>query len=161
MTLEHLGPTFVEDVEVTDELPEGVTFVCAGATRGSYDESDGLWEVGTLDADGIEGPAEATLEIRVSVADGTSGETIENLAEITNASRDDPNLANNQHSASVTVPGCPLSQSCECRLQTLLKRLPAKHNLVASSDSQSAPAWPGALRQSVEFVLSGVGPLSA
>ncbi len=103
LTLEHLGPTFVEDVEVTDELPEGVSFVGASASLGSYDADAGLWEVGTLDADGIEGPAEATLEIRVSVADGTSGETIENLAEITNASKDDPNLANNQDSASFTV----------------------------------------------------------
>lgn len=103
LTVEHLGPTFVEDVEVTDMLPEGVSFVGARASQGSYDADSGVWQVGTLDADGIEGPAEATLEIRVTVNDGTSGQTIENVAEITNASKDDPDLSNNQDSASFTV----------------------------------------------------------
>lgn len=103
LTVEHLGPTFVENVEVTDMLPSGVTFVSATASQGSYDAANGLWSVGTLDADGIEGPAEATLQIRVTVDDGTSGQTIENLAEITNASKDDPDPSNNQDSASFTV----------------------------------------------------------
>lgn len=103
VTVEHLGPTFVANVEVTDELPSGVGFVGASASQGSYDPESGLWTIGTLDADGIEGPADATLQMRVRVEDGTSGQTIENLAEITDASKDDPNLANNRDSASFTV----------------------------------------------------------
>lgn len=103
VTVEHLGPTFVENVEVTDELPAGVSFVGSNASQGSYDAESGLWAIGTLDADGIEGPSEATLEIRVSVDDGTSGQTIENVAEITDASKDDPTLSNNRDSASFTV----------------------------------------------------------
>ena len=69
-------------VEVTDLLPAGVSFVSASASQGSYDDSTGLWTVGTLTPNGV-----ATLDITASVTAATG--TITNTAEVTSMAEAD------------------------------------------------------------------------
>ena len=39
------GPDPATGVEVTDQLPSGLTFVSATATRGTYDDLTGVWAI--------------------------------------------------------------------------------------------------------------------
>ncbi len=82
ITVQNNGPASAGGVEVTDELPAGLAFVSADESQGSYDETTGEWNVGTL----IDGQSE-TLEI---VATVTSLGAINNVAEVTNSDKDDP-----------------------------------------------------------------------
>ncbi len=84
-------------VQVTDILPAGVTFVSSTASQGSYDVNTGIWSVGTLLSSGY--GSSATLTIRVSINDGTGGQTIVNTATVLN----DLYPSNNSSSVSITV----------------------------------------------------------
>ena len=68
---------------MTDILPNGYTFQSATESQGTYDEENGIWTVGDLEAGG-----EATLEILVTVL---SVGDFENTAEITAVDQPDPN----------------------------------------------------------------------
>ena len=50
MTLTNNGPDAATNVSVTDQLPDGVTFVAATPSQGSYDSSTGVWAVGSVNA---------------------------------------------------------------------------------------------------------------
>ncbi|MGW2146631.1 DUF7507 domain-containing protein [Nonomuraea bangladeshensis] len=43
------GPNDATGVTVFDQLPEGLTFISATSTAGSYDPATGLWDVGAMD----------------------------------------------------------------------------------------------------------------
>lgn len=86
LTAENLGPYDATNVEVTDQLPTGYTFVSATPSVGRYDDSTGIWTIGNL-ANG----ATATLEMEVKVT--TTGEYT-NTATIT-GDQEDPNPENN------------------------------------------------------------------
>ena len=64
------------DVNVTDFLPVGVTYINDTPSQGSFDSMTGLWEVGFLAAEG----GSATLHITVEVT-GSTG-VIENNASV-------------------------------------------------------------------------------
>lgn len=85
------------NVVVTDNLPPGVTFVSATADEGAYDPGADQW-TGLELAQG----ETRTLAIAVTVNAGTGGQTLTNTAVVGGAETD-PNLANNQSTASVTV----------------------------------------------------------
>ncbi len=90
LNLANQGPDDCPEIEVTDLLPPGVTFLSATPSQGDYNPVDGLWSVGGLAAsDG------ASLVLRVTVNPGTSGYSIENLAQITAAGMADPIDSNN------------------------------------------------------------------
>ncbi len=76
------GPDAANNIEVTDLLPAGLTFVSATAAQGSYNSGTGIWSVGSLNSG-----ASTALQI-VATATGTSA--IVNRAEITNSDRVDP-----------------------------------------------------------------------
>ncbi len=76
------GPDAANNIEVTDLLPAGLTYVSATAAQGSYNSGTGVWSVGSLNSG-----ASTTLQI-VATATGTSA--IVNRAEITNSDRVDP-----------------------------------------------------------------------
>jgi len=107
LTVENEGPQSTTGVEVTDVLPEGLTFVSSTASHGSYDATTGLWDVGQL----VVGTS-ATLEITVTV-DGTG--TITNTASVTSSNLPDPDdffnffdetpEVDDEASVSVTVQG--------------------------------------------------------
>jgi len=84
LALVNQGPHSTAKVEVTDVLPACLTFVSATASRGTYDEASGLWDVGKLKVGDT-----ATLEITVEVGATCSG-TVTNTAEVTGSSLPDP-----------------------------------------------------------------------
>jgi uncharacterized repeat protein (TIGR01451 family) len=75
------GPSPATGVEVTDQLPAGLTYVSDDPTQGTYDPVTGVWTVGAIANGGS-----ATLEIGVELdAEGT----INNFAEVTDATEED------------------------------------------------------------------------
>ncbi len=89
-------------VQVTDLLPAGLTFVSSNPEVGTYNETTGVWDIGSIDADDS-----VTLEI---VATVTSGAAINNTALITAANQGDPDTNNNTDTETVdAVPTADLS----------------------------------------------------
>jgi uncharacterized repeat protein (TIGR01451 family) len=91
VTLTNGGPNAATNVEVKDQLPAGLTFVSATPSQGSYNNSNGIWLVGTVNAS-----SSATLEITATV---TSSGTITNTAEVTACDVFDPDSTPNNHNA--------------------------------------------------------------
>lgn len=103
----------VGDVEITDQLPAGVTFVSATPSQGTYNNVTGIWDIGTL-----VGQQAVTLTITATVDNGTEGNTITNTATVTDTGGDsanptgnDGNGNNNTASAVIAVfdPGSSLN----------------------------------------------------
>jgi uncharacterized repeat protein (TIGR01451 family) len=94
----NLGQAAATGVQVTDLLPSGVTFVSASTAAGSYDPATGSWDVGSLLPGGS-----ATLQLTVTVNNGTVGQTITDAASISQADQSDPQLQNNLASAMIAV----------------------------------------------------------
>lgn len=98
VTLTNLGPDMATGVVVSDILPEGLSYVAASASRGTYTAGTGQWSVGTA-ADG----ESATLLLTARVDSDAAGETITNVASITSARPADPETSNNLASIQVNV----------------------------------------------------------
>jgi uncharacterized repeat protein (TIGR01451 family) len=98
VTIANNGPGAVSNVEITDTLPFGLTFVNASATQGTYDNSTGVWQVGALANGG-----NAVLTINATVNTGTAGGTITNTASISLFVVPDLNGSNNSANASINV----------------------------------------------------------
>ncbi len=62
LTVTNHGPGAASNVEVTDQLPAGVTYQSHNAGQGTYTNGTGIWAVGSLAKD-----AKATLTIDVKV----------------------------------------------------------------------------------------------
>ncbi len=88
VTVTNHGPSDATGVEVTETLPDGVSYVSATPSQGSYDPGSGVWSVGDL-ADG----ASATLTLVVSV-DSVTTATITNTVCVS-GDQTDPNGDNN------------------------------------------------------------------
>ncbi|ALO98541.1 Putative peptidoglycan binding protein [Streptomyces hygroscopicus subsp. limoneus] len=97
ITVHNAGPNDATGVTVTDQLPEGLTFLSAEGP-GSHDPATGQWTVGDL-ANG----ANATLVLR---AKATKAGLIDNTATAT-ADEKDPDTANNTDTVSVCVEPAP------------------------------------------------------
>ncbi|MGI0486118.1 DUF11 domain-containing protein [Pantanalinema rosaneae CENA516] len=104
VTLANAGPATATGVQVTDRLPTGLTFVSATPSQGTYDNTTGLWDVGSVPANGT-----ATLQITARL-DTTAPVT--NTAQVTGADQvdrdstpgnDDPN-EDDQASAAIGLP---------------------------------------------------------
>lgn len=101
--LYNSGPDAAENVVVLDQIPNGLTFVSANATSGSYNNTTGLWTVPSIGEDVTQ-----TLEIVVRVT--SLGEKI-NWAEVIASSEFDPDSTpanhapneDDQDSASLTA----------------------------------------------------------
>jgi uncharacterized repeat protein (TIGR01451 family) len=50
VTLSNNGPDAATNVQVTDLLPAGLTFVSATPSQGAYNSASGVWTVGTVTA---------------------------------------------------------------------------------------------------------------
>jgi len=95
VTLSDLGPNSATNVQVSDLLPAGLTFVSASPSQGAYTSASGMWTVGTVSTS-----APQTLSITALVA--RTG-TRTNTAAITHADQFDPNPASNSTSATETA----------------------------------------------------------
>lgn len=97
VTVTNTGPADATNIEVTDLLPGGVTYVPPySASQGNYDNITGIWLVGDL----ING-ASATLTITANVDAGTGGSTITNTATITDVDQPDSYLDDNYDFANI------------------------------------------------------------
>src|SRR5436190_1537872 len=93
VTLSNQGPDDASGVRVTDLLPAGLNFVSATASQGSYDNSSGVWTVGTVAV------VPQTLSIIATVVNPLAQT---NTGTITHADQFDPNTGNNTASATET-----------------------------------------------------------
>ncbi|QEV56907.1 DUF11 domain-containing protein [Streptomyces platensis] len=98
VTVHNAGPNQATGVTVTDQLPDGLTFLSADATSGSYDPATGQWAVGDLAAG-----ATATLVLR---AKATTAGLISNTATATSNEKD-PDPTNNTDTVAVCVEPAP------------------------------------------------------
>jgi uncharacterized repeat protein (TIGR01451 family) len=89
----NAGPDAATNVQVTDAIPAGLSFVSAAPTQGTYNATTGLWTVGTLAVDG-----EARLTI---TARATTPNLQLNVARVTGADQFDPSPLNNVAEAAV------------------------------------------------------------
>ncbi|MEL6527679.1 MAG: DUF11 domain-containing protein, partial [Chloroflexota bacterium] len=87
-------------VEVTDQLPIGVTYVSHTTATGTYDNVTGVWAVGDMTTG-----TSAQLDIVASVDVGTAGGTVTNTADITNFTQYEIDLTNNSASVSINPQG--------------------------------------------------------
>src|SRR5262249_12955630 len=94
ITLRDLGPDPATNVQVSDLLPAGLTFVSATPSHGSYNSATGLWTVGTV---GTLLPRTLTLTALVN-----SPLPKTNTATVTHSDQFDPNPGNNQAGATET-----------------------------------------------------------
>ena len=85
VTVTNNGPDDATGVQVTDVLPAGVTFVSDAPTQGTYHQTSGLWDVGSLAVG-----ESAALQIQASVNSGTAGTTITNGASVSGEDQTDP-----------------------------------------------------------------------
>src|SRR5262249_50696181 len=92
VTLTNNGPDAASNVQVTDLLPAGLTFVSATPSQGTYSAVSGLWNVG-----GVTTATPQTLQIRAKVV-STSAQT--NTASISHSDQFDPDATNNSASAT-------------------------------------------------------------
>jgi uncharacterized repeat protein (TIGR01451 family) len=115
ITVDNLGPDQATNVEVTDLLPAGLTFVSSNPSQGAYVAGTGIWTVGTINAN-----SDATLQIVATVTAAVlalPGRSVTNSAEITASDQPDPDSTPNndipaeddQDSVAVTVPQIDLS----------------------------------------------------
>ncbi len=92
ITVTNNGPSDTQNVSVLDQLPAGYIYVSDDGF-GDYDTASGVWTVGDL----VDG-ASSTLTITAVI--GLEDDYV-NTAEITNSDSFDPDLTNNQDSASI------------------------------------------------------------
>ena len=110
----NTGPGPATGVEVTNQLPTGLTYVSHNAPYGNYDPSTGIWNVNELVID-----QEETLTITVIVSEGT----FTNVAEVTATNEKDIDSTPNNDEITeddrdnATVSGtshihCAISTAC-------------------------------------------------
>ena len=100
ITVNNNGPDVATGVLVSEQLPSGVTVLQESASRGSFNRSSGVWNVGTI---GVNDPVSLTIRTRVtSIGMGT------NVAQVTSANQSDVdsvpgnNVATEDDQASVS-----------------------------------------------------------
>ena len=98
--LTNAGPSDVAGVSVSEPLTNGLTFVSASASQGSYNSTSGVWTVGAVASNAF-----AELALTVTIQTNTFGTTITNRCRITAAGLPDPVPGNNQAEAAVEVSG--------------------------------------------------------
>jgi uncharacterized repeat protein (TIGR01451 family) len=94
LTLTDLGPNTATNVTVQDLLPTGLTFVSATPSQGNYNNTSGVWTVGTVTT-----ATPQTLTIHATVVSPTAQT---NTASISHSDQFDPVAANNTSSAAET-----------------------------------------------------------
>jgi len=95
ITVTNNGPDEATGVQITDELPAGLTYV-SDNSGGDYDNTSGVWTVGTIANAGT-----ATLEITATVTEAALP-SADNIATITDSDQYDPDETNNTDNQEVT-----------------------------------------------------------
>lgn len=95
ITVTNQGPDAATGVQVTDQLPAGLSYVSSTTSQGTYTPATGVWE--TLS---IPFPGTATLTITSTVTAGALG-GVTNTASIAASDQDDPVPGNNTDDQTV------------------------------------------------------------
>lgn len=95
VTAMNKGPDQATGVEVTDLLPAGLTYQAGTPSQGSYTSATGIWNIGTLNKDGV-----ATLSLE---AIPSQCGTLTNTAMLKTSSPADPDSTNNSANVSVNA----------------------------------------------------------
>ncbi|MCX8094590.1 MAG: DUF11 domain-containing protein, partial [Caldisericia bacterium] len=108
ITLNNSGPSQATGVQVTDLLPSGYTYVSHIASQGTYNPTNGLWSVGTINSG-----SSATLQITVTV---NSSGNYNNCAEVTAANESDSDSTpgdgqGDDYDCESTTPGAVIDLS--------------------------------------------------
>lgn len=106
VTISNPGPSPAGSISVSEPLTNGLTYVNHSASQGAYDDTTGLWTVGSLPVD-----ASATLSIDASIDPGTVNTFITNRATIANSNVPDPDTSNNVNEAVIQVSGLRLTKT--------------------------------------------------
>ena len=91
------GPDTATNVSLVDVLPVGVTYASHTTTTGAFNQSSGLWTIGTINNGDT-----VTLDISATVNTGTTGQTITNTTSNLLADQADLDTTNNNGSVSIT-----------------------------------------------------------
>jgi len=98
VTVNNNGPSAASNVQITDQIPAGLTFVSAVANSGAY--AGDVWTIPVIPNGFI-----ATLELTVDVDFGSGGNTIRNELTSITFDQDDPTGAvNDVLFVDITVP---------------------------------------------------------
>lgn len=116
VSVTNQGPRNATNLKIIDQLPSGVTFQSANPSVGIYNNTTGIWDIGTF----VNG-ASASLVINVRVDQNTEGNTIANTAAVQTVDQNDPNSANNSSTASVTVTQANAPNACNDRPLLIFK----------------------------------------
>jgi uncharacterized repeat protein (TIGR01451 family) len=105
LTVSATGPSTSFGIVANDVLPAGLTFVSASSPEGSYNNSTGVWTIGSLNVGQT-----ATLTITATVTAST-GTAITNTATVSESSGLlNSNVANDSSSVTVNVGGTSTGQ---------------------------------------------------
>jgi uncharacterized repeat protein (TIGR01451 family) len=100
ITVVNNGPDDATGVQITDNIPQGLTLLTAAASDGTYDSQTGVWNIGDLN---INETATLTLTVKVNADSGT----IINRAEKTAEDQYDPITENDVSEISIN-PQAPV-----------------------------------------------------
>lgn len=103
IVVSNAGPDSADALTVVDWLPEGLTFNNASASAGSYNATNGGWDVGSLPAGGV-----ASLTLWARVNDDSAGLRLTNAAMALTYGLGDTNGANDSASVVLRVIGADL-----------------------------------------------------
>ncbi|MES3005104.1 MAG: immunoglobulin-like domain-containing protein [Patescibacteria group bacterium] len=97
----NYGPNSTTGVTVNDIIPNTLNFISYNASTGSYNNTNGVWDIGNLS-----NGSTASLTITATVKAGISPQTITNTATVTGSVNDQDN-SNNTSSASFNSGNTP------------------------------------------------------
>ncbi len=106
MSVTNFGPYPARNVELTDLIPAGLTYLGHRATTGAYSSLSGEWDIESL---AVNAGAQLTITARVDYTSG--GWVITNTVTVTGSNRPDTNTANNTASAVLNVRGLDIGVS--------------------------------------------------
>ncbi len=102
------GPTNATGILVSEPLTNGLAYVGYEASQGTYSDVTGIWNLGDLPL-----YASATLRISATVAEGTMDTVITNRSRITHTDWPDPDPANDEDVALLSVSSLVLTKTSD------------------------------------------------
>uniref|UniRef100_UPI00261057FD T9SS type B sorting domain-containing protein n=1 Tax=uncultured Aquimarina sp. TaxID=575652 RepID=UPI00261057FD len=94
------GPAQATNVTITDQLPAGITYVSDTPDQGIYDNTTGIWTIGTIPADDLR-----MLTISFSVDAGTANQNITNLITDVTLDQVDLNIVEDDLDETIVIDG--------------------------------------------------------